>query len=399
MKSIVIVLLALAAGMGLMLLASQDAGYVMFKYAGWKIETSVIVVLIALGIIFWLLYLLFRSWGLLRRSPKNMQKWQAARKTQQAHTALTKGLIALEEGSWDKAERLLLRNVKHSDTPLLHYLAAARVAQYQALPERRDDYLRLAHETTDKADVAVGLVQAELQLAAGQKEQAVASLQHLRTLAPKHPQVLKNLQEVYADMDQWQDVQSVLPALKKRHILPSATVKELAQDATAGQLDKAVQAEDWSGLATIWRDAATKLRQTSPVLTSYVKGLIAQGEQMQSLQLIESFMRKKWSDSLVYLYGQIDGDDSLAQLAKAEKWLKKHPNNPWLLLSAGRLARKNQMWERAEEYLLDSISYGARGETYEVLAQVLSASGKADAASNAYQQGLALMVNDSQAPA
>ena len=393
-KKIIIILAALAAGSWLAAQGAKESGYVLLKFGDWSIETSVIVLVIALLILFTLLYMLLRSWGVLRRSPKEVGKWNDDRKQQKSRKALTKGLISLEEGKFAEAEHLLLRHASNSDTPLLHYLGAARAAQSQDASERRDNYLRLARETTDKAEVAVGLVQSELQLAAGQKEQAIAGLKYLREAAPKHPQVLKNLQQIYADSDEWEDMQDMLPDLRKRHVLPSAEMKELAGDATAGQLHHALAQKDWDMMSSIWRDAPTKLRQTETLLMPYLKGLEQQDQQQQALQLIESFMRKNWSDSLAYLYGKIEMDDSLSQLAKTEKWLKKETDNPWLLLSAGRLARKNQLWAKAEDYLRSSLAKGPRGETYQELAQVLTAEGKADEAAEMYQLGLSMMVTD-----
>ncbi len=397
-KLIITILLALAAGWWVTQQAVKESGYVLLKYGDWSVETSVIVLLLGLLILFGLLYLLLRSWGVLRRSPKNVGKWNTERQQQKSRQALTKGLISLEEGRFSEAERLLVRHAGKSDTPLLHYLGAARAAQSQDAVERRDNYLRLARDTTEKADVAIGLVQSELQLEAGQKEQAIASLQYLREVAPKHPKVLKNLQQIYADSDEWQGVQDVLPDLRKRHVLPAAEVKELADDATAGQLNNALARQDWDRMSTIWRDAPSKLRHSDATLVPYVKGLVAQGEQVQALQLIEDFMRKHWSDSLAYLYGQIENGDSLNQLSKIEKWLGKQADNPWLLLSAGRLARKNQLWAKSEDYLRSSIEEGARGETYQELAEVLTAEGKAEEAAKMYQQGLAMMVVESSQP-
>ena len=40
-------------------------------------------------------------------------------------------------------------------------MAAARAAQELGAYDRRDEYLRLAHDTTPDAEVAIGIVQAE----------------------------------------------------------------------------------------------------------------------------------------------------------------------------------------------------------------------------------------------
>ena len=392
MKSLIIIALALVLGAGLMWAAQFEPGFVLLQYGSWSMETSLIVFGVAFVLLLISGYFLLRSGVLLGQVPGKLSQWNKSQRQRRANQALTRGLITLEEGRWAEAERLLVRHASNSETPLLHYLAAARAAQKQGASDRRDNYLRLAHETTDGADVAVGVVQAELQLAADQKEQALATLQHLREISPKHPYVLQLLKQLYLDTNEWQSVQGVLPDLRKRHVLDSTAMEALTQDAAVGQLQAALAKQDWSAMSDIWQRLSTKERQTEAMLTPYVTGLIQQGEQEQAIGLIEQFLAKNWSDSLVYQYGKIDYLDGLKQLATAEKWLKKHENNPYLLLTLGRLAQKNKIWAKAAAYLRSSLEYGARGETYQVLAEVMSAEGKHDIEADLYKQGLAMML-------
>jgi HemY protein len=294
----------------------------------------------------------------------------------------------LEEGRWAEAEAMLLRHAGNSDTPLLHYLAAARAAQKQNAPERRDDYLKLAHDTTNGADIAIGVVQAELQLSAGQKEQALATLQHLRQVAPKHPYVLQLLQQLYQETDQWQAMQHVLPDLRKRHVLDNKAINALSAEAAVGQLHHALIREDWSRMEQIWAQTSGKIKQTEALLIPYVRGQMAQGNYSVSVMLIESYLRKNWSDELVYQYGLIPGSNLLKRLSTAEKWLKQHDENPILLLTLGRLAAAGKLWAKAEAYLRTSLEQGPRGETYQALADVLSAQDKLDVAAGIYRNGL-----------
>lgn len=393
MKVLIIIALALALGAAFIWAADFEPGFVLLQYGNWSLETSLVVFSAAFILLLVAGYLLLRSLVLVKQSPARLSAWKQTQRHKRASQALTRGLITLEEGRWAEAERVLLRHAGNSETPLLHYLAAARAAQKQRAPERRDNYLRLAHETTDGADIAVGVVQAELQLSAGQKEQALATLQHLREMAPKHPYVLQLLQTLYQDMEQWQDVQSVLPDLRKRHVLESAEVKALGQEAAVGQLGLALSKQEWGKMARVWEKSPARMRQTEAMLKPYVAGLIKQGEQEQALTLIEQFLHKDWSDELVYQYGRISHGDLLKRLAIAEKWLKDKKDNPWLLLTLGRLAKASDLWTKAEEYLHASIEYGARGETYQALAEVQMAQGKHDAAAETYQHGLNLMLS------
>jgi HemY protein len=343
-------------------------------------------------------YISLRSLVFVKQSPSKLSDWQLTRRHRRAAKALTRGLISLEEGRWSDAERLLVRHAGNSETPLLHYLAAARAAQKQDATGRRDSYLRLAHKTTEGADIAVGVVQAELQLAANQKEQALATLQHLREASPKHPYVLQLLQQLYSEMSQWQDVQEVIPDLRKRNVLASSDVKTLSTDAAIGQIHTAIERSDWDAMSAVWQRSPTKIRQTEPMLAAYVVGLIKQGRGSEAAPLIENFLRKQWSDQLVYQYGLLELTDKQVQLATAEKWLKNNQENPWLLLTVGRILKANKMWLKAEGFLRDSIRFGARGETYQELAEVLAAQGEnTEQIIEAYQKGLALMLSQKEA--
>jgi len=392
MKLLLIIAIALLVGTSVMWLADFEPGFVLLKYGSWSLETSLVVFVVAFIFLLVTAYIVLRSVVLVKQAPKKLAAWQLLQRHKHASQALTRGLITLEEGRWAEAERLLINNASNSDTPLLHYLAGARAAQKQNAMERRDAYLSLAHQTTAGSEIAVGVVQAELQIAAGQNEHALATLQHLREVAPKHPHVLQLLQQLYQDMNQWQGVQDVLPDLRKRHVLATAEVETLSSDATVGQLQAALAKQDWSLMSMIWQQLPSKIRQSELVLTPYVIGLIQQGEQIQANELIENFLRNQWSDGLIYQYGQIKQGDSLKRLAKAEKWLNNNEHNPWLLLTLGRLSLANKLWAKAEEYLRASLDHGPRGETYQVLAEVLLAEGKELSATDMYKQGLAMMV-------
>ena len=68
------------------------------------------------------------------------------------------------------------------------------------------------------ADVAVSLTQAELQLADHQLEQALATLKHLRSVAPKHTYVLRLLRRLYEQLGDWEHLRELLPELRRRKV-------------------------------------------------------------------------------------------------------------------------------------------------------------------------------------
>lgn len=393
MRALIVLAIALSLGAVVMWVAQNEAGFVLLQYGSWSLETSLIVFIVAMLILLVSGYMLLRSLFFIRKSPQRLSQWQQNQRLRRASSALTRGLITLEEGRWAEAERTLVRHAGNSQTPLLHYLAAARAAQKQGESERRDNYLRLAHETTEGADIAVGVVQAELQLSAGQKEQALATLQHLREMSPKHPYVLQLIQKLYQDMEQWQDVQNVLPDLRKRRVLEATEVTVLDQDASAGQLQSAIEQKDWAKFAEVWQGLPNKARHSEPLLKLYTEGLILQGEGLLAAELIEQFMRKQWSDILVEQYGLIEEGDVFKRLGTAEKWLDGQQENATLLLCLGRLAVNAELWAKAQAYLEQSLRVGPRGETYQLMAKVHRAEQQFEAAAASSEAGLDFMLS------
>jgi HemY protein len=389
MKLLFVIAISLLLATAIITLADFEPGFVLLQYNSWSLETSLILFIAGFLLLLVFGYIGLRSLVLLGQTPKKLAKWNEAKRHSRAARALTRGQIALEEGRWSEAERILIRHAANSETPLIHYLAAARSAQKQDATDRRDNYLRLANETSEGAEVAVGVVQVELQLEAQQQELALETLQHLREIAPKHPHVLQLLQQVYVDRNEWQSMQGVLPDLRRRHVIDSTAALALTQDVTVGQLEEAIASEDWQAMSQVWHKATIKARQTESILVPYVKGLIQQVEYGQAADLIEQYMAKQWSDSLVELYGTIADDDSIKRLAKAEKWLKGNEDNAVLLLALGRIAQSNQLWAKAEAYLKSSLAVSEQAETYQVLAEVLESDGNTEQATSLYKQGLA----------
>ncbi|WP_399361225.1 heme biosynthesis HemY N-terminal domain-containing protein [Thiohalobacter thiocyanaticus] len=57
-----------------------------------------------------------------------------------ARHSLNQGLLALSEGDWPRAEKLLVEHADDSESPLLNYLAAARAAQDQGRMPAANQY-------------------------------------------------------------------------------------------------------------------------------------------------------------------------------------------------------------------------------------------------------------------
>ena len=394
MRTLIAAFVALLAAVLLTLWVKQDNGYVLIGYGQWTIEGSLALFALAGLALFLVLYMAIRTLSHLWSMPDRMANWRQKRRGQRARQALTRGLVELAEGRWKVAERHLTRFATQSETPLLNYLAAARAAQLQGEHERRDDYLHMAHESMPSADVAVGLTQAELQLAHQQYEQALATLMHVRSLSPKHSYVMTLLKKLYENLGEWQKLEEMLPELKRRRVINEQDYQELEIRVCRERLKQ--ESAQLDSLVSYWQIVPKGVRQQQTILLDYSRYMMALDAGSRVEPLIAASLQREWSPELVAQYGRIELADPSHQLATAEVWLKQHPEDPVLLLTLARLSLQNKLWGKGRSYLEASIGISPTPESYQQLGLLLDRLGETDKAMQCFRAGLGLEHDEPQ---
>lgn len=389
MKLLVYLLISLVAAVALGLILTHEPGYVLIGYGAWTLETTLSLLLFTLLAGFAVLYLLLRFLVGVRRAPQRLQQWEQRRKALRARNALNRGLIELAEGDWPGAEKRLLKHAADSETPLLNYLAAARAAQQQGAHERRDHYLRLAHQGMPDADIAVGLTQAELQIAHRQMEQALATLTHLRTLAPRHGYVLKMLMRLYERLHDWEHLRDLLPELRKRKVLDAGAAERLEIRLHGELLAQAARGGDMEALRDAWNRVPRRLLHNPDLVLVYATQLKTLGDTEVAETLLCSALKETWDGRLVDLYGRSPGN-AARQLATAEEWLRNHERDPILLQALGRLAVRASLWGKAREYLEASSAITPTVEGYQLLGGLAEQLRDGERATDYYRKGTLL---------
>ncbi|MCB1802596.1 MAG: heme biosynthesis protein HemY [Gammaproteobacteria bacterium] len=376
------------AGAGIGVVLSRDTGYVLMSFGSYTVEMSLALLLLLIGLLFAALYFGIRLVVRTLHLPQDVRDWKQRRGSRLAQQAMTRGLLEMSEGNWRSAEKRLVRFADRSETPLLNYLAAARAAQLQGAHDRRDGYIRLAHETMPSADVAVSLTQAELQLADHQLEQALATLKHLRSVAPKHNYVLRLLRRLYEQLGDWEHLRELLPELRRRKVDDEADLQRLEIRTHRALLEQAFLARDEHRLGIAWADVPRNLRQHPQILGDYAGYLQEAGQDHVAEQLLRDALRKQWDVGLVETYGLLDGAEPGKQLSHMERFLADHPDDPTLLLTLGRLSLRAQLWGKARGYLEACIGRNGPPQAYRELGQLLERMHESDKAIDVYRKGL-----------
>lgn len=392
MKLLVIFLFILLAATSIALVVQEDPGFVMLNYGDWTLETSLAVLLAAVILGYGAFYFLLRLLLFVLRLPRHLREYSRTRRADHARRSLNKGLIELAEGRWSTAERLLTRHAADSDNPLINYLSAARAAQQLGAHAHRDEYLRLAHEHTSEADIAVGLTQAELQLAHKQSEQALATLTRLHALSPRHAYVLKLLARLYEQLGDWEQLAAVLPELRRRKVLSEDQLDEIERAAYVGRLELATRKSEPAALEAVWEAMPKPLREDDQMFLRYIQALRYKEAALSNAeQLLRTRLDKHWNEDLIRIYAELELADPARQLQHAELWLKEHAHSPGLLYTLGRLCVRNRIWGKARSYYEASIGISPSVVAYLELGELLEQHiGDPDTARDCYRKGLEL---------
>jgi len=379
---IVVLVLFVSAFAAHFLLA--DPGYVIINFRGYVIEMSVPVLVL-------LAFTLVAAAWLIRRiviAPRRLGEAAGRYRSARSGQKLTKGMIAVAEGDLARGEKMLARAASTSDSPLFNYLQAARAAHLQGRDERRDEWLRLAYKETPEAANAVLLTQAEFQLDRNQYEQALATLRRLEDDSKNHMHALALMGRLYFKLEDWAALGEILPRLRKNTQLQPGTLDTWTIRVHKEALDRAA---DVDVLDQTWKGIPRGLKSEEALLEAYYRGLLRVGLHDRAQKELAGALKSSWRGSLVRLFGLVEATDTTKQLKIAEGWLKNHGEDPDLLLAAARLCLRNELWGKARSYLETVIGMRPTPEAYQEYGALLTQLGEADAAADAYRDGLGMV--------
>lgn len=375
----------------------ENGGYILIAYGNYTIDMSLWTLLLIV-LIMWVVWRLIKS--LLRMFVEPSQKYFKERdsiRQQRYRTQTARGLLQYIEGHWDQARRSLKKSAKHSEMPLINYLAAADSAYEIGSREEADQLLAKAREVSPGGELAIGLAQSRMYLREEHYEEALAILQRLHVKAPDHPLILRLLNNAYRGLKDWSSLEKLLPDFRRYKVFNKRAMQRVESEvyssllaALVVQAKKTGRSVDTEAVIQLWHDMPKNVRAIKRVLLSYITCLYQLGEGGRAETLLRKSLKTDWDDALVKLYGIVEGADPQKQLITAESWLRQRPNDPELMLALGRLSQRNQLWGKARDYLESSVALKVQPEAYAELARLMIQLGEHKKSTEYYQKGLAL---------
>ena len=356
---------------------STDMGFVLIRWHGKIIETTV-----AYGLIFWLLIsvALWSLWFLLRL-PFNA--WQSLAK-KQARLRLINGMQALHEGRYARAENLLLKAANELDIKTIALMAAYDAATKLDEPQRAMQHYTALLKHNPSAAREQAAVRA---MENGNPENALALLTPLhdaRKLSPLGQfYYLQALEKNHRAVE----ALGLLNALRKEQALPAQALADMEIQLQASALGQSADADTFLQL---WNTLPDRLKQYTPILQAFAARADALALETRAVQVLSDHLSLSWTPELLGSLAAISSHANDQRIGICEAWLSQHPDDASLHAALGKLHGLQKNYSKAEALLNRAVSLHPDSETWEAIGNVYAAQQKNEQASTAFANALRL---------
>ncbi len=377
-----------ALAVALALAGRYGLGYAVFVVPPWRVEMSMMMFALTLVGVAVVGYALVRLMIRASELPQQLRERQRARDQARVVADLHDSLRALFGGRFDDAEKLAKRAMSAKEAVIeggedIRHLGAALAAW--AAHEGGNLPAALPYLASIESPRSANMRDASkayMLLAEGRAAEALPLLQTLAANDPTNIGVLKMKVEAEIAAHAWSEVLLTLGSLKRTGLMPTAAADDIRLNAEI-ELMKSRPA-DRDSLMDAWKRLDSATRYQPALVDALATRLIAIGSSSDAAAVIEETIDRReadqWVPSLALRYAEATSDSTLAQIERAEGWLRKQPRDPALLAALGELCMRQALWGKAQSYLEASVALEPSLDAHMTLAQLMEQVGKPDEA-------------------
>ena len=375
MRAIFWLLTLAALAVGLALAARYNEGYVLLVLPPWRAEVSLNLFVLAAIAGFFVIYLLARAVSHTLALPRAVAQFRQRRNQEKAALALRDAWRLLQEGRYGHAMRCAEKaRPDHAGAGMLA-LAGWRAAHALRDAERSAQWaVRVRAHDTSGLQAARLMTEAEFALEDRRFDDARAALQQFAALEGRHIAAMRLSVRAEQGLGNWREVARLVRQMEKHQALTAEQAAPIRSRAVREALHGL--RDDPAGLMRYWRELDDGDRAEPSLALETARALAAAGDSRESRRVIEDALDDAWDAGLVLAYGECGqagepAGDVLGRIAQAEKWLQRMPRDGVLLLTLGRLCRRQQLWGKARSYLEAALAIAPSRIAHVELAQLL----------------------------
>ncbi|MBN9087703.1 MAG: tetratricopeptide repeat protein [Reyranella sp.] len=349
-RTLIWFVLAGVAMLGAVWLAERP-GNVTVQWRGWRLDTSVgvllvaVLILILVGIALWLVY----RW-IMGAPGALMEGWGESRR-RKGYRELTQGLAAVAAGDGTEAQRHARRAEQLLSEPPLTLLLSAQAAQLNGDRDSATRAFKAMLEDDEMAFLGLrGLIAQSLR--DGNQQQALTYAQRAFALRPQTPWVVHSLFDMQAQTGQWKAAQETLETGMRQKVVSADRARTLralllVERSRSGEND----GNDAQALAFA-REAFGLAPERIAVASRLAELQIKSGDGKRAMKTLE----KTWSlaphPDLAELYIKASGEsDPLKQVGIVRRLTAQRPEDLESNLALAKVALDAGLWGEARRYL------------------------------------------------
>jgi hemY protein len=308
---------------------SGKQGYVRIETANNIVEMSLTTLVIFFVVSMAVVYSIEAAISRFCRLSNNTYSWFSRRKRVKAQKQTLEGLMRMDEGDYSKAEKLIGKNAKHSDEPVLNFIKAAEAAQQRGDEFSANRYLIQATEIAGTDSLILEIARTRILLQQNKLPAARSSVDSLLIMAGRNKEVLKLAVDIYLKSKAYQALDNILEQVEKSGLYSAEEFETLQRQVEDGLLDEKMNEDGVDGLLDWWDEQPRKRRNDSYVKLGLIRRLIDANDHESAYELTLELVKKLDDDDnsplaqeLFKQIGRLQPEDNSKLVKVVNKWAK-----------------------------------------------------------------------------
>jgi len=237
--------------------------------------------------------------------------------------------MRMDEGDYSKAEKLIGKNAKHSDEPVLNFIKAAEAAQQRGDEFSANRYLIQATEIAGTDSLILEIARTRILLQQNKLPAARSSVDSLLIMAGRNKEVLKLAVDIYLKSKAYQALDNILEQVEKSGLYSAEEFETLQRQVEDGLLDEKMNEDGVDGLLDWWDEQPRKRRNDSYVKLGLIRRLIDANDHESAYELTLELVKKLDDDDnsplaqeLFKQIGRLQPEDNSKLVKVVNKWAK-----------------------------------------------------------------------------
>ncbi len=326
-------------------------GSLVLNWQGYRVETSVAMLIGGVVAISAVTAVIYRIWLFLRRAPAQVSDAWKQRRKQQGYQALTRGMVAVSAGDAEEARRSVKRAEVLLNEPPLTMLLSAQAAQLNGDEKAAETFFKAMTENPETEFLGIrGLLSQAVKQ--GDSTDALALARRAHRLRPKSEWVANHLFDLQTRQGLWLDARVTADEQVRNHTLDKTEAKQ-RNAALYYQLalDAAKSGDDTEAFNQLKKSTDSDPGFT-PAVCRFALALIKKGRLRKALGLVEKAWARAPHPDLLGVYWQASqADHGLEQVRATARLCADNPDHMESRIAKTRADLAAQLWGEARQQL------------------------------------------------